>query len=343
MYELLEIEYECAKIELDMVMEDYIELSSFQLIYETDNPDVSNQMQKNANVQQESQPFIKKLINGVISLIKNVVNSIKDFFTKLFMNGDEREQFRQCEEYLKSHPEYANKKITVKDFRSIQNQYDNMIGKMEQDLQQSAAENRPPSEELKNRAENFLKTVGAAVPVSLGLSVAIKACRSNIGMAKELQKKLNDQSEEVKKLESIIGKEQMDKFKKEVEKDTHLLGFHRVLVSLRKQKCESLQDCIVETIGEARALTKGEILNGIDLAGIIYGNEHLKPYVNKYGKMYAKAYAKAQKNKHIDQLVNKVKNKVKKALSDHVVNRGDNTLTASTKDFMFGRTKKKKT
>lgn len=343
MEELLQIEYECTMMELDMVLEDYVELTNYQLIYEAENnPDVSQQMQQNANVKEESKPLIKKLIDGVIKLISNVVNSIKDFFTKLFMSQDEREQFRQCEEYLKAHPELANKKITVKNFRSIQAQFDEQINAMEAEMRRSAAENTPPATEVKNRAETFLKTVGLAAPASFGLAVAIKACRSNIGMAKEIQKQLNDQTDAVKKLEEIVGKEQMDKFKNEVNKDTKLLGFHRVLVSLRKKKCESLQDCIVETIGEARAISKGEILNGLDLAGILYGNEHLKPYINKYGKMYGKAYVKAQKKKHIDQPIKKAKEKATKFISNHIVNRGDNTLVSSTKDFVTGKSKRNK-
>lgn len=342
MESLLNINYDCAEMELNILMEDYHEISDYLLIYEANNPDISEQMRKNANIQKNSKPLIMRMIDSILGLIKKVVSSIQDFFTKLFMNSDELEQFRQCEAYLKQHPEYANKKITVKDFRAINQQYDNMISEYEEELRRAQAENRPPSEVLKNKGENFLKTVGVALPTSLALSVAIKACRSNIGMAKEIQKQLNDQTAAVKKLEEIIGEEQMKQFKKEVNKDTHLLGFHRILISLRKKKCESLQECIVETIGEARSITKGEILNGIDLVGILHGNQHLKPYINKYGKMFGKAYVKEQRKKHIDRPLKKAKDKVERWTSDHIVNRGDKTLVSSTKDFVTGKTSRNK-
>ena len=80
---------------LELLMEDYVELSDYQVLFEADNPDVSAQMQKNASIQKESGGLLHKIANGILSLIKNIIDSITNFFKELFMGNNEQILYNQ--------------------------------------------------------------------------------------------------------------------------------------------------------------------------------------------------------------------------------------------------------
>ena len=44
--------------ELKLLMEEYVELTPYQILYEADKPDVSNQMQQNARIEKRSESVL---------------------------------------------------------------------------------------------------------------------------------------------------------------------------------------------------------------------------------------------------------------------------------------------
>ena len=324
-------EYFSSMHELKILLEDYHELTPYQLIYEANKPDVSNQMQKNANIKQNSEGVIMKAIHAVQKIIKNIISSIQDFFDKLTMGKDEKVLYQEMQTALQQNPELKNKKLTVKDFRTISQKYDTMINDLEGEIRNCAANHKPPAQELMDKITNFLKEGVAAGTAILGTEVAVKAARSNIGMAKLIKKQLRNHNVIIEQLTKILGEADARKFTKEIDKDARLLGAHRLLVNLRAKKFENLRECIMDTLGQLQEISQGKIFGNIGLVKRFAGNKTFKPVVKEVGKVAATTYA----DRKIGSKVRAAKAKAEQWMSKNVVNRGHDPAAKSAREFMM--------
>ena len=325
-------EYFESMYELKVLLEEYHELTPYQLIYEAKKPDVSKQMQKNANIQTKSEGVIMKAIHAVQKIIKNVISSIQNFFDELFMGKDEKALYEEMQKSLRQNPELKNKKITVKDFRTISQQYDTMINELETEIRNCAANHRPPAQELLDKVTNFLKEGLSAASAILGTEVCVKAARSNLGMAKLIKKQLNDQSIIMEQLIKTLGEDEAKKFKKEITKDARLIGAHRLLVSLFSKKYENLRECITDTLGQLNEVSHGKIFGNFGLIKRFLGNKTFKPVVKEVGKVAASTVV----DKKVVNPIRKAKAKAEQWMSKNVVNRGHDPAAKSAFDFMRG-------
>ena len=111
---ILQDEFFSSMYELETMMEEYVELTSYQLLYEANKPDVSKQMQKNANIKQNSEGLIMKAIHAVQKIIRNIISSIQNFFDELTMGQDEKQLYNQMQEAIRQNPKLKNKKSSKK-------------------------------------------------------------------------------------------------------------------------------------------------------------------------------------------------------------------------------------
>lgn len=332
MEEFVLSEYHSTLYNLNLLMEEYVEITPYQMIYEADQPDVSAAMQKNANIQGQSDNLLIKLIKGVITLIKNIISSISNFFSELFMGKSERALYEQYQQMIQSNPEFANQKITVKDFREIIKREDEMYQQGKAELERAAAENRPPSEQMFNNILDLVKNgIGAGTAI-MTTEVAIKAARSNIGTAKLIQKALNDHEGIMEQLEKNLGKKEAKKFKKEIDKDTRLISFHRALVSLQKKKYDNLKDCVTDIFKQLHDISKGKLFGNLGLIRKIVGNDTFKPIA----KQAVQSGVKTAVDEKIKNPIRKAVDKVTQKVSGSVVNRGDENIGKSAFNFITG-------
>ena len=327
---LMNDEYFSSMYELKVLLEDYHELTPYQLIYEANKPDVVNQMQKNANIKQNSEGIIMKAIHAVQKLIKNVISSIQNFFSELTMGKDEKQLYQQMQQAIRENPELKNKKLTVKDFRSINQKYDAMIKDVETEIRDCMASHRSPSQEIFDKVTGFIKEGLGASTAILGTEVAVKAARSNLGIAKEIQKRLKDESGIMEYLTKTLGKKEAKKFKKEINKDARLIGLHRLLVSLFSKKYDGLKECVTDTFQQLHDVSKGKIFGNIGIIKRFATNKTFKPVVKSAAKIGSGIATGAAKNK-----VRGVKAKAEQWMSKNVVNRGHDPAEKSAIDFMM--------
>lgn len=316
--------------ELSIMLEEYEELTPYQILYEENKPDVSEQMQKNANIEKKSESSIMKAVHAIQRLISNVISSIKNFFSELTMGKDEKVLFNQMEEAFKKDPELKNKKLTVKDFRTISKQYDEKINQLETEIRDCMSNNKSPSQELLDGISTFLKNGLTAGTAILATEVAVKAARSNMGVAKMIQKQLNDDGAIVKKLADALGKDEYNKFKKEITKDSRLLGAHRLLVRLRSKKYENLRACILDTFSQLHSISKGEIFSNIGLIKKFMKNETLGPAIKTAGKIAAGTVI----DNKIGNKVRATKEKVTQKIAN-VVYKGKDPREKSVKEYIY--------
>ena len=327
---ILQDEFFSSMYELETMMEEYVELTQYQLLYEANKPDVSKQMQKNANIKQNSEGVIMKAIHAVQKIIRNIISSIQNFFDELTMGQDEKQLYNQMQEAIRQNPELKNKKLTVKDFRTIEKKYDDMINEVEGEIRTATANHRPPAQEIFDKASEFLKAGLIAGTAILGTEIVVKAARSNLGVAKIIKKKLNDEGVIMKQLEESLGKEEAQKFKKEINKDARLVSGHRLLVNLFAKKYESLRECITDTFGQLHQVSQGKIFGNMRFINRFVKNKHLQPVVKTAAKVGAGVVGSKISNK-----VQKTAAKAEQWVSKNIVNRGHDPAEKSAIDFML--------
>ena len=273
-------EYLSSLYKLELLMEDYVELSDYQILFEADNPDVSQQMQKNANIQKESGGLLTKAVNGILSLIRSIIDSIKNFFQELFMGNNENILYNQFREACAKDPTLKNKKVTVNDYKAAMKAYDEKITEIDRELQKSA--NQPTaSQELIDSCMGMIKSGVAASGAVVTSEIALNMAYNNIAIAKSLQKALNDENAVMMALQKNLGEKEAKRFKKDIESLTKKFSLHKIKVQLMQKKYDSLQQCITGTLQQISGLTKGKLFSNIPLLRKIFNNETLGPSETK--------------------------------------------------------------
>ena len=314
---------------LDLLMENYVELSDYQILFEADNPDVSAQMQKNANIEKESGGFLKKAANGIINMIKSIISSIQSFFQELFMGKDEQVLLNQFRDACKQDPTLKDKKITVTDYKNAMKAYDEKIAEIDQELRKEAAGRTSGSEELINSCTSLLKNGIQSSGSIVASEIAVNLAYNNLAIAKSLQKALNDENAVMQTLMNGLGEKEAKRFKADIEASTKKLSLHRKKVQLMQKKYECAKDCIVGTIQQISGLSKGKIWGNFSFIRKVMNNDTLGPTVKNTAKMTAKSVIKNAKTQ--------AKEKAKKMFKGDY----EDSYHATGKDFILGKSKKK--
>ena len=82
-----------ALYEAELSMADYVELTSYQTIFEADDPEVQAQQKTNKEAQGKTGNALVRAVKAVKAMISSLINAIADFLRKLTMGSDERKSF----------------------------------------------------------------------------------------------------------------------------------------------------------------------------------------------------------------------------------------------------------
>ena len=114
---------------------------------------------ENSEATEKSVSFLRKALNVVKGIYNTIKQIIKDFLDYIRLSSSEKDQFKQFEEECKNNPEFANKKITVKNWKAIEAAYNQAIGIAEseiKDLRQALTKN--DVEDIKNKTKALNET-----------------------------------------------------------------------------------------------------------------------------------------------------------------------------------------
>ena len=149
---------------------------------------------KNEETASKSVGFIKKAIQAVIDLIKRIFGAISDFVRRCTMSGDERDAFNAFKKAIADDPSLKNKKVSVKDFRKINAEYDTLIKEIDQNIRAVKNNGSHPIDALVKKVSDYTKGAVGAASVIVTAETALKMADSNVGMAKVLSTALSIQS-----------------------------------------------------------------------------------------------------------------------------------------------------
>lgn len=231
----------------------YQPMTASELFFEDGEEVVQNQENGNKSV-----GFLKKAINAVKEMIKRIVDSVTTFFQTMFMGKDEKDKFKKFKEAVKNDPEFAGKKVTVKDFRDISKRYQEALNVIDNGIaatQKAKADKAAQiAEQVTNKAQAILKGVGDTTKAVFSVDTALRLAEGNRSIAKWINSKLNEESYAMRYIESQLGNERARDFKKRVESSTKLLSLHRMKVMVLGQYHKSMSGSLNQVITDFEEL-----------------------------------------------------------------------------------------
>jgi hypothetical protein len=315
-------------------MRDWIPLTDYELIFEAGiNPDIKAKIVQNEGTEIKSVGFIRQAIDAVISMIKNIIKSIKNFFDHLTMSGSEREAYEKFKKAVAQDPKLKNRKITIRDFRKIVSEYDKLLTEVESELRMVKNDAAHPIDNITKKVTAFINgSVGEAATI-VTMDLATKIADSNIELARKIQTALNEEQSIMETISQNISKKDAKKFKKDIDVAAKNTKLHRLKVLLFRHKYDTLQECVQGTL---------DAFNHIGLDTITMGKralktEHLGTAIKTGAKTVVKGEIELAKRERAEK---RDERRFKKEIK-HSTKYADDPQHASARDFIFGKTKNK--
>lgn len=271
-----------AMTEADRLSNEFIDISDYQCLFEADDPAVKESINKNKQTQVKSQNAIMKAINATKRIIQNIINAIKNFFAELKMDKEEKELYDKFKEMCKTDPSLKNKKVTVKDYRAVIDQYNKAIAEAEELDRKLKANEKNPSQELLDSVVGYAKDTAKAVGVSVTMDALDKSARSNKAFASVLYKQLENDNKILNELQKSAGEAEMNKLKNRSKILGKRISIRAAIIRKREGQFECVKDALTDSFSAAKDLIGGKFTKrSSQLAGHLVRNETLQNNVIK--------------------------------------------------------------
>ena len=314
--------------EAEKCLADYKEIDSYMEIFEAENPEVKEQMAKNEKAASGAIANIKKAAKAVLDMMRKLIASIGDFIRKRSMSADEREAFEKFKEMAKKDPSLRNKKITVRSYEKLQQEYEDLLKDVEKEEKLAQAGKEGNAEGLIKRIGNFCSNAGKGAVTAVSAETALRMASSSRELAKIMYDKLEKDEKFYAQMVERIGEKQTAKLAKDLKSLSRAISLKRAKMKLMHTYANSCEDAVMSTVGGFKDLFKGDlgkkVTSAVKNKGVVEkmgGNKEIAATVNavKTGAVVAgKTAFKAAKAEHkirkteekYEKDVNKAKAKV---------------------------------
>ena len=241
----------------------YEKVDPYLEIFEANNDDVKAQVENNEKATNGAIEHLKNAGEALLNMIRNIIDSIKDFFKKRNMDALEREAYESFKEACKKDPALKNKKITVTDYRKLQTEYSKILKEVEEYDRALASGRKTDVEELANAITNRVAGVAKGVSVAVSCDAALKMASSSKELSQMMLAKLQSDEKLQETLVNSIGAKQA----KQMEKDLKSLGkrfsLKRHWMKKHGQLCNSVDEAVYKTFEQVKDLCKNPSLSAI--------------------------------------------------------------------------------
>lgn len=247
--------------EMEEAYNQYVPISEYQMIFEDGNPKVQQQANDNTKAVKKGDNAFMKVIKSLKAMIHNVIETIKNFITELRMDEKEREAFERFKAACKQDPSLKNKKVTIRDFRAINAQYDKLINETEARIREVKANENTPVEDLINKISSFFKKGAMGVASAVSADLLLKGAVSNREFAQILHGELQKDNAALDALQDAMGEAQAKHFQKDIKRYSSESKLYGWLIRLRKEKFNSFSQCLKAEIDAINDITKGKLFS----------------------------------------------------------------------------------
>lgn len=241
--------------EIDILMESYEELPLYEDIFEAADPEVGAKTAKNAEIEANVKNMFSKAIDAIKHIFERIGEIIKTIFTWMGMDSDEKTKYKEFVEECKRNPEFAKMKVTLHDYRQINEEYNKLLEREEKkyrSFKEEEVDSKPNI--IKDIEEGLAKIakkaagITAAEASSFSIEAALtyaSACREN---AAKVQMMINHDMGLLAELEKELGKGQIKKFKRKVRWLQSRHEWIRRIAGGRQKQTTTIREALKETI-----------------------------------------------------------------------------------------------
>lgn len=245
--------------EANRIAADYKEIDGFMEIFEADSPQVQEQANKNKEVSAGALGHLKKAGQAILNMIKKIKDAIVNFFKKRNLSKEEREAYERFKEACKQDPALKNKKITVTNWKKVQEDYNKLLKDVEARERDAAAGREGDLEALTKEIAQFCGNAGKGVAVAVTAEAALRMASSSREMAQKIYDQISNDEKIYNTLVDSIGKKETKKLQNQVKNLTYKMSLQRLKMKLNNTMAYSSQEAISETLTDVGALVKGAL------------------------------------------------------------------------------------
>lgn len=298
-----------------------VELPLYQSIFEAvqGNPVAVAQEERNNVMGEKSASLLSRALNAIKNIYENIKQSISNIFNYLKLSKDEKEQYQDFARKCNEDPEFANQKVTVKNWKIIDKEYDDVISNIEKNIEtvkRSEEEAKPTIlSAIDNKIRGLDNTV-KQVGIKITLDQLITRAKYDETVARALQTAVDNDFGALDMLSKQVGSWEVKKNKIKLKMINSHIGLLRRLAGVRKQKA----DIHAQAVAEEKAMIKTFIKSMIKGA-VKYGNKDTMKATAKLGRniiMGAHHETKAKK-KQIKAIHKSKKQEEKYAEKDRIM------------------------
>ena len=264
-----------ALYEAELSMADYVELTSYQTIFEADDPEVQAQQETNAEAQGKTENALIRALKAVKAMISSLINAIADFLRKLTMSSEERKSFDEFKAACASDPSLKDKKITVQDYRNVMAQYDAMIKQLEEGMRNAENMKESKFKELMKNATDCISQTVKSTGMIVTADAALKMAQSNITMAKIINRGLKSDLGIMETLERELGSAKAaKKYQKKIAGCSRKISLQRLIVKFKKKEYDCAKDACVAAVNDLKSVATGRVWKNVSMTKHLIDNEN---------------------------------------------------------------------
>lgn len=243
--------YEAGKC-IDMIKE----IDPYSEIFEASNEDVKTAIDNNEKAKSGAVTHLRNAAKAVLNMIQNLITSIREFIAKRKMDADERKLYDAFKEACKKDPSLKNKKITVTDFRKVNEEYQKILKDVE-DMDKKIAEGKvTDATDFMNSITDRIKGMSNGFTTAVTCEVAIKLASSSREISSIMLNHLENDEKLQKVLIDNIGEKETKNFEKDLKSLSKRISFKRWWMTKNGQCATSAKDAINKTITQIKEICK---------------------------------------------------------------------------------------
>ncbi len=210
------------------------EPTAVEKFFEDANTPDSNEVIANNGNKAQGDGFIMRAIKKIRSAISALIERIRT----IFLSKEEREKYEKFKEMAANNPEFANKKVTVSDYRKITSMYQQALAEMDKGIAEVEKANDDAvdsiGDKVLQKADQVMTAVGKAAKNTVTVDALLRLAQNNRQVAVWLTKELEKEDGYIKVLEAELGKAQAQKMKKKIKKYSKLISMHNVKLKIAR-------------------------------------------------------------------------------------------------------------
>ena len=191
---------------------------------------------------------IRKIITGILKLIEKIIKSILNYGDYLLLPKEEKDTFNRYCAYIDSHSGLKKERITVRDWKKIDQAYSNAGKKAEQITQKAIKENKSTEEVNKEFSDLFndVMTVVNSATVVVTADMAKSLATASREDAKTIQTILMADKKFLENMDATLGEGSSDKLIKKINKMSNHTLYRKFMVMLNGNKKSTLEKYMKE-------------------------------------------------------------------------------------------------